>query len=435
MEEQGESSLDVKRKRKRKHVASNNDRMHERNVYKNGYRLETFSATDAIGPFLVRKGAYIDIDWKRADVVHALNASLLKRDFNLSLRYPKERLCPALPLRLNYLLWIEDLLSEIVGSHTGVINGIDIGTGSTCIFPLLGTTMAGHKAYKFYGTDIDPDSLVWAKRNVELNGLGGRIQLFPGSDCAHFAPIFATVSMDVQFHFSVCNPPFFSSNRQWDSNKKCSFVGVTTEMITTGGEVEFLKLMIRESGLDNVRTRCKWFTSMVGIKSSIKALKQFLTSEMRAVRVETCTFFQGRTCRWGIAWTFVVPPSVGLKRAKVDRSVRSLIELPNVTMSVARERLLYFATFHKGTTPSEYNIDVEQSDVEFVVRDSTHSAFALVTLAKSGELGATATVELGASNTAHITGHKAFNVFTDKLRGCLQLTRRWKRRMTSAVKN
>lgn len=50
----------------------------------------------------------------------------------------------------------------------------------------------------------------------------------------------------------------------------------------------------------------RWYTSMVGRKSNLK----FLTSKLWEVGVKivkTTEFVQGRTCRWGLAWSFVSP--------------------------------------------------------------------------------------------------------------------------------
>lgn len=50
----------------------------------------------------------------------------------------------------------------------------------------------------------------------------------------------------------------------------------------------------------------RWYTSMVGRKVNLK----FLVSKIREVGVtvvKTTEFVQGKTCRWGLAWSFVPP--------------------------------------------------------------------------------------------------------------------------------
>lgn len=42
-----------------------------------------------------------------------------------------------MPLRLNYLLWIQDLLEENVMGGADVV-GLDVGVGAACIYPILG---------------------------------------------------------------------------------------------------------------------------------------------------------------------------------------------------------------------------------------------------------------------------------------------------------
>ena len=52
-----------------------------------------------------------------------------------------------------------------------------------------------------------------------------------------------------------------------------------------------------------LQDRVHWYTSMVGKKSTLKALRQQLCAAgVSALRVTE--FAQGRTSRWGIAWSF-----------------------------------------------------------------------------------------------------------------------------------
>ena len=69
-----------------------------------------------------------------------------------------------MPLRLNYILWIEDLLS--ICDHRDSIFGIDIGTGSSCIYPLLASQK---NAWNMLATDIVPESVAIARNNVKIN--------------------------------------------------------------------------------------------------------------------------------------------------------------------------------------------------------------------------------------------------------------------------
>lgn len=73
----------------------------------------------------------VTIDFKDPQSLRVLTKCLLKADFNLDVEIPEDRLVPTLPLRLNYVLWIEDLTAAI-GRDTDV-RGIDIGIICSCL--------------------------------------------------------------------------------------------------------------------------------------------------------------------------------------------------------------------------------------------------------------------------------------------------------------
>ncbi|CAM9398477.1 unnamed protein product [Ectocarpus fasciculatus] len=94
--------------------------------------------------------------------------------------------------------------------------GVDVGTGASCIYPLLGAKVAG---WSFLATEIDPVSAEWAEKNVRSNDLqekvkvrlvpspadGGDVEAAPG-------PLLAALrDEDGDFDFSMTNPPFFES--------------------------------------------------------------------------------------------------------------------------------------------------------------------------------------------------------------------------------
>ena len=52
---------------------------------------------------------------------------MLKEDFGIDLEIPMDRIIPTVPLRLNYILWIEDLLKQSGHDRLEEICGIDVG--------------------------------------------------------------------------------------------------------------------------------------------------------------------------------------------------------------------------------------------------------------------------------------------------------------------
>jgi len=70
----------------------------------------------------------VTIDFKNQEALRALTTTLLQKDFGLRVEIPLNRLVPTLPLRVNYLLWIEDLIHLAVNTRCEQTRGVDIGT-------------------------------------------------------------------------------------------------------------------------------------------------------------------------------------------------------------------------------------------------------------------------------------------------------------------
>lgn len=64
------------------------------------------------------------INLKEIENLIALTKVLLKEDFDLTIDIPSDSLVPTVPLRLNYILWIEDIMSTMKIENP---KGIDIG--------------------------------------------------------------------------------------------------------------------------------------------------------------------------------------------------------------------------------------------------------------------------------------------------------------------
>lgn len=108
------------------------------------------------------------------EALRAFTCALMKSQFQKELILPTNRLIPAIPQRLNYICWLEDLLQLINVNLNDSITGLDIGTGASCIFPILGVHR--NLNWNFIAVEVDNDSTEYAIENVQRNGLGDRIR-------------------------------------------------------------------------------------------------------------------------------------------------------------------------------------------------------------------------------------------------------------------
>lgn len=104
-----------------------NKYMHPRNRYK--FKKPDFNALGEKYPEFKQyvidnpKGKPV-LDFKNPEAVKALTICLLREDFEINAELPPDRLVPTLPLRLNYVHWIEDITSDWGKKE---LSGIDIG--------------------------------------------------------------------------------------------------------------------------------------------------------------------------------------------------------------------------------------------------------------------------------------------------------------------
>ena len=74
------------------------------------------------------KAGTFTVNFKDPEALRALTCALLENDFGLKLSIPLDRLIPTVPLRLNYILWIEDLLACLSDTQRhAIVRGFDIG--------------------------------------------------------------------------------------------------------------------------------------------------------------------------------------------------------------------------------------------------------------------------------------------------------------------
>ncbi|KNC84618.1 hypothetical protein SARC_03185 [Sphaeroforma arctica JP610] len=186
--------------------------------------------------------------------------------------------------------------------------GFDVGVGASCIYPLLGNTLYG---WHFEGSDINAASLQYACDNVSRNNLNDFIKLVHVGDAERV--LCGVLDSRYVYGFVMCNPPFFADAHEAQTGGVAKqrlphavCTGAENEMQTDGGELGFVSKMIEDSM--RVGGRVRWYTSMVGKKSSLNPLLSKLKS-LGVQRIKHTVFNQGRTVRWGIAWSLV--PDVG----------------------------------------------------------------------------------------------------------------------------
>ena len=442
---------------------NNNNKMHPKNRYQNGYSFETFNSKSLIYPYLIKRDTFSFIDWKNYDAVKAFNISLLKRDFDLNVHIePTGRLVPSIPSRLNYILWISDLIDATKQTLTNFnyvdkIIGIDIGTGASCIYPLLGTSM--NKNWQFYATEIDIDSYNNASKNVAINNLNSKIKLIKGCHNKFFQPVFDNSNDDnsnnnnnnnntrlqkEKVMFTMCNPPYFSTMEEWEAGKSGDmFGGEPVEMITNGGEETFIINMINES--IKYKDQIIWFTTLIGIKKHIHSIEKKLRSlspPNHVMAIKHHTFRQGRTFRWGIAWSFfknIIEKEIVDVRMNIKNYLHNINDDKTISDYLNQcmvEFLDYCSHHHHNNNNDDYRIEksLEGIDNLFIVFVNRNALFK-IKLNIDGDYIIFKLMETTTSNNnvvdeKHENNNNKFHFFkiVDKMKSCITQSRKWKRR-------
>lgn len=240
----------------------------------------------------------VKLDFKNAKFLRNLTCAILKVDFKLSVEIPLSRLIPAIPSRLEYLDFIDNLVAS-----KDTVYGLDIGTGASAIYPLLGAKI--HHNWVFECTEIDDLSIEFANENILRNNLQSRIVVKRQTDPLK---IFSKKLLDRDYYdFCMCNPPFYKDQMQIDSQRACKELdpfGICTgsekEMICEGGEIGFVQRMMDQSR--KKKKRFKWFTCLIGKKQDALDLVKYAATLDIEASLET--FRNGQTSRWIIFWTF-----------------------------------------------------------------------------------------------------------------------------------
>ena len=294
------------------------ERLHPRNRFRAGYDFQRLIACSPGLAAFVAPNAHGDasVDYASPAAVKALNQALLTSVYGLNTwDVPPGYLCPPIPGRSDYLHYVADLLGTAADAATPrrrPVAVLDIGTGASCIYPLIGASEYG---WRFVGTEIDPVALGWARTLVAANPavadlIECRLQRSP-LEC-----FTGVVEAGETFEVSICNPPFHASaeaaaegsrrkRRRLSGSPRAAtglnFGGTDGELWCDGGELAFAGRMIAQSA--ERPALCRWFTTLVSKSAHLPRLHQSL-SEVGALEVRTIEMAHGQKKSRILAWTF-----------------------------------------------------------------------------------------------------------------------------------
>lgn len=179
------------------------------------------------------------------------------------------------------------------------------GCGASCIYPLLA---AKKNNWLMTGIEVDAESHQSALRNVQSNQLGHRITILRQPPESGIFDLLLEGNSKT-FDFCLCNPPFYDESTSMEPKNRTGTrraprnakTGSQVELSCQGGELSFIRKIFAASL--KFKSRIRVFTTMIGIKNDLVVL----VKELRRLGVTNFTeteFCQGRTTRWGLAWTF-----------------------------------------------------------------------------------------------------------------------------------
>lgn len=312
--------------------------LHPRNPHQGRYDFEvlTRALPELAKHTITNPKGESTINFSDSAAVRVLNQALLAHYYGVKFwDIPEGYLCPPIPGRADYIHYIADLLAQTTHVNkdntppTGKeIHALDIGTGASVIYPIIGSQSYG---WRFTASDIDPISVNTAalicKSNPKLKA-AIKVKLQPEPK-----RIFANIiGRQDYFDVVVCNPPFHASleeameansrkqhnlqrHRGKNENEQISrrstkagnaaqnlnFGGQHKELWSEGGEIAFLTKMIKES--QDFAEHVGWFTSLVSKSENVKPL-QLLLKQLDVTQMRIIEMSQGQKNTRVLAWRF-----------------------------------------------------------------------------------------------------------------------------------
>ena len=248
------------------------------------------------------------IPFSDPSAVKLLNKALLISYYGINnWDFPENNLCPPIPSRADYIHYISDLLKQKKD-----VTCLDIGVGANCIYPIIGIS---EYKWDFIASDINTDSISCAKKIINTNpSLKGKVKFRLQKDENNIFN--GIIKPKDKFDVSICNPPFHASKEEAlkgsmrkarsltgkKSKKiKVNFSGISNEIITEGGEKQFINNMINESV--KYADNCLWFTTLVSNEKNLNRIYSSL-KKIKASKVKTINMSTANKISRIVAWTF-----------------------------------------------------------------------------------------------------------------------------------
>jgi 23S rRNA (adenine1618-N6)-methyltransferase len=293
--------------------------LHPRNRHQGRYDFPALiRGCPELAQFVIRNPYGKDsIDFADPAAVRVFNRALLRQFYGIAhWDIPPGYLCPPVPGRADYVHALADLLAEDAGGaipRGARVRALDVGSGANCIYPLIGHHEYG---WRFLGSDIDATALASARTIVRANGLDKAIELRQQADAQCI--FHGLLQVGERFALSLCNPPFHASaaeasagsRRKWrnlgklDPGRKLpalNFGGQSNELWCAGGEIAFIRRMVRESR--EVAGQVLWFTCLVSKGGNLPLVEQALR-QCGALETRTVAMSQGQKQSRFVAWSF-----------------------------------------------------------------------------------------------------------------------------------
>ncbi len=295
---------------------------------------------------------------------YVLTELLAKEYLALDLLLDRTYLCPRLGNRMAYIIWVHALLERpnLQSESRGVVRGLDVGTGASCVYPLIATSL--YENWHMLGTDLSKDSIQHARKQLDRNPrLAERVVI---KQCERKSDGFffftnSTEGSDENddwkdLDFVVCNPPFYESPEELTEARQQKQGEASTELqardhelYTDGGEYEFVKSLIDQSFThykqqqNHLRRSC-WYTAMINKKSNLS----YLIKHIKLVHTASAANYVvhdldtgSRTQRWTLGWNwgwcrapYAASHSVTLKNVNPD-PVQLIVPVTPPTPSAA----------------------------------------------------------------------------------------------------